>query len=70
VTNLDGAGGVAEAVAREVEGEDQATRRRGMVRASATGGCHGRRRNGGSSGALGSKWKWDGVDGVAAAVVP
>lgn len=71
LTDLDGAGGVAEAVAREVEGEDQATRRRGVVGASATGGCHGRRRNGGgSSGGLGSKWKWDDVDGVAAAVVP
>jgi hypothetical protein len=40
-TDLDGAGGVAEAVSREVEGEDQATRRRGAV--GATGGCHGRR---------------------------
>jgi hypothetical protein len=40
--NLDGAGGVAEAVAREVEGEDQATRRRWRV-VAASGGRHCRR---------------------------
>lgn len=60
-------------MAGEVEGEYQATRRRGVV--GATGGCHGRRRDGGEAevawevGNLGSKWKWDdAVDGVAAAV--
>jgi hypothetical protein len=57
-TDLDGAGGVAEAVAREVEGEDQGTRRRGAV--GATGGCHGRRRNVGSLAWLGiqmGRWR-------------
>lgn len=39
-------------MAGEVEGEDQATRRRGVV--GATGGCHGRRRDGGE--ALKQRW--------------
>ena len=37
--NLDGAGGVAEAVAGEVEGKDQAARRRWRA-ASVSGGRH------------------------------